>query len=128
MNYLLDTHILIWAMQGNKKLTQKGYEIILNSQNLLYFSSTSIWEVAIKRRTRPQEFDIEPLLFYQNLLRSDYKALDITSVYALATFDLPSIHKHPFDRIIIAQAKVENFVLLTADEKILAYEGNIIAV
>ena len=99
MKYLLDTHILLWALQDNPKLNHQARDIIVNLENELIFSVTSIWEVAIKFKKDNQI--LEPNLFYQLLLQNQYTQLDIKAYHTLAIKELPNIHKDPFDKILI---------------------------
>lgn len=124
MNYLLDTHILLWALLDDKQFSKKARDTILANSDRLYFSSVNVWEVAIKyNKSRNNGFDdfIEPNYFYQLLKTARYKELVVNSQHAIAVKDLPNIHQDPFDRILIAQAMGENLILMTADEKIKQY-------
>ena len=126
MNYLLDTHVLLWAAAGI--LSPSVAKYIENESNVLYFSSVSIWEVVIKRRLNKKDFEIEPILFYQGLRSAGYKELPVTGQHALAVERLPALHKDPFDRLLIAQAISEELLFLTADKIVARYTGPIIHV
>ena len=79
MRYLLDTYILLWALQNNPKLSRQAKDIITNPNNELWFSSASIWEVAIKLSSGKVKDDelIDPDLLYQTLLQENYQELTI---------------------------------------------------
>jgi PIN domain nuclease of toxin-antitoxin system len=124
MKLLLDTHILIWAAADNLPL--KAIPYISDMANTLLFSSASIWEIIIKKNLNRPDFKIDPFLLYRGLLENGYIELDITSHHALLVGDLPPIHKDPFDRILIAQAKAEGATLLTSDSAIAQYSEMII--
>jgi len=124
MTFLLDTHLLIWAAAGT--LPQKAIPYINAPDNILLFSPVSIWEVVIKRALNRPDFQIDPLMLYHGLLQNGYTELDITCSHALAVSKLPAIHKDPFDRLLIAQARSEGVSLITADEKITRYGASII--
>jgi PIN domain nuclease of toxin-antitoxin system len=126
MKLLLDTHILIWAAADT--LPSNALPYITDMENTLLFSPASIWEIIIKRNLNRPDFKIDPFLLYRGLLDNGYIEVDITSHHALLVGDLPPIHKDPFDRILIAQAKAEGATLLTADEAIAQYSGMIIRV
>lgn len=128
MNYLLDTHVLLWAIQNHPKLSKKAKDIILNPDNELWFSTASIWEIAIKYSAQKPNGFIDPTYFYQILKRNQYKELPIYSNHATAVKSLPFFHKDPFDRMLIAQSHCENLMLMTVDEKIAQYDGQIIMV
>ncbi|MFC0820195.1 type II toxin-antitoxin system VapC family toxin [Moraxella marmotae] len=123
MKYLLDTHILLWALTNSPKLGDKAKDIISNYDNELWFSSASVWEIAIKISSGKVKDDelIEPDLFYQTLLQEGYQELTINSMHSNQVRFMPFIHKDPFDRMLIAQAKTEKLIFMTADEKIAKY-------
>ncbi|ROV56124.1 type II toxin-antitoxin system VapC family toxin [Neisseria chenwenguii] len=123
MKYLLDTHILLWAAYNHPRLSKVARNIIENQDNDLLFSAASIWEIAIKSELGRQDFSVNPNLFRRALLDNDYTELPVSSLHAAATANLPDIHKDPFVRILIAQSQTEGIVLLSADEKVIAY-GN----
>jgi PIN domain nuclease of toxin-antitoxin system len=126
MKLLLDTHILIRAAADT--LPPNALPYISDTANTLLFSPASIWEIVIKRNLNRPDFQIDPFLLYRGLLDNGYIEVDITSHHALLAGDLPPIHKDPFDRILIAQAKAEGAALLTSDEVIAQYPGIIIRV
>jgi PIN domain nuclease of toxin-antitoxin system len=121
---LLDTHILIWASAGT--LPQEAVPFIANPDNTLLFSPVSIWELVIKKGLNRADFNIDPFALYRGLLDRGYIELDITSRHVLAVGELPPLHKDPFDRLLVAQARVEEITLLTADVTVALYEGAII--
>ena len=94
----------------------------------LLFSTASIWEVVIKNALGRRDFRIEPRQLRDGLIQNGYSELAIRSEHALAVGLLPPIHTDPFDRILIAQAQVENITLLTTDNKLARYPGPIQAV
>lgn len=120
MNYLLDTHILLWLIQNHSNLSKTAKDIIISPHNNILFSAVNIWEVSIKYQ-KGGEF-LKPTVFYQALLERNYQELTVNAHHALAVKDLPLIHKDPFDRMLIAQAKTENLILMTVDEKIKQYD------
>ena len=94
----------------------------------LMFSTASIWEVVIKSALGRDDFRVDPQRFRNGLIQNGYSELEIRSEHALAVGSLPLIHKDPFDRILIAQAQIENVTLLTTDDKVVGYPGPIRAV
>ncbi len=92
---------------------------------MLYFSAASLWEVVIKNGLGRQDFQVNPHLLRRGLVDNGYLELSISSQHTLAVSHLPDIHKDPFDRILIAQAESEGFLLLTADELVARYPGPI---
>ena len=121
MRLLLDTHILIWALAGNRRLSTATRALLENRANDVWFSPASIWEVAIKALLRKQDFDFDPNEIAQLAEQTGFVELPVRSSHAAATARLPPLHTDPFDRILIAQASSENLTLLTVDTAVLAY-------
>jgi PIN domain nuclease of toxin-antitoxin system len=124
MTLLLDTHMLIWAAAGT--VPEKALFYIANENNTLLFSPANIWEIIIKSGLNRPDFQVDPPTIYHGFLNNGYKELVITGRHALAAGNLPPVHKDPFDRILLAQAQVEGIALLTADETLARYPGDII--
>ncbi|HEY4116103.1 MAG TPA: type II toxin-antitoxin system VapC family toxin [Rhizomicrobium sp.] len=123
MNFLIDTHLLLWAAGEPEKLSQKARRLFSDAANTLIFSAASLWEVAIKRGLGREDFQIELRLLRRSLLDNGYEELAVTSAHAVALDGLPPLHKDPFDRILLAQAHVEGITLLTADDRVARYPG-----
>lgn len=134
MNYLLDTHLLLWAAGADAggleddALSSLARSIIGDPGVTLHFSAASIWEVAIKGGLGRVDFNVDPRLLRRGLMDNAYEEVAITSEHAAAVGYLPALHKDPFDRILVAQAGVEGMTLLTADERVAAYPGSILRV
>ncbi len=128
MRYLLDTHILLWSALAPGKLSSKASALLVSGDHSFYFSSASIWEVAIKHRKFPDTFLVHPRLLCDALLELGYREVGITSNHAVQTARLPLFHKDPFDRLIVAQAIVEDLVLLTVDAEIVLYNAPVLDV
>lgn len=125
MRYLFDTHILLWAAKWPHRLPSQARAIVENAEAEILFSAASLWEIAIKRGLGRAEFQVDSRVFRQALLASSYIELAIEGRHAVAVEGLPTIHKDPFDRILIAQAMIEEIVLITADPIIARYPGPI---
>lgn len=121
MNLLLDTHILLWASTAPARLSKSAALLLANTENTLIFSAASLWEIAIKLQLGRDDFQIDPRLLRRGLLDNGYHELAITSAHTLAVLDLPPLHRDPFDRLLIAQAKCEGFMLMTADALVAQY-------
>ncbi|MCL2444341.1 MAG: type II toxin-antitoxin system VapC family toxin [Treponema sp.] len=119
MKLLVDTQLLIRA--ATDTLSDKAVPYLTDNQNTLYFSSVSIWEVVIKRDLNRPDFQVDPTLLYGGLLNNGYIELGVTSFHSLLVAHLPTIHKDPFDRILIAQAKAEGMMFLSADYLVSQY-------
>jgi PIN domain nuclease of toxin-antitoxin system len=102
-------------------LPESAVPYFSNEDNDLLFSSASIWEIIIKKGLNRRDFQIDPAALYWGLLDNGYTELDITSRHALLVASLPAVHKDPFDRILIAQAKAEDAALLTSDKTLSRY-------
>ena len=126
MKLLLDTHMLLWAAAGT--LTKEAEEMVLDGDNTLYFSPASIWEIGIKKSLGRSDFKVDPEVLRRGLLDNQYQELPITSLHALAVNDLPRIHKDPFDRMLLAQAKAEGISLLTSDSSLRESPGPVICI
>ena len=116
--YLLDTHVLIWWLEGSEKLSSECHEIIRSGENAIYFSAGAIWEMVIKRGLGRLDMpdNLDEVLKGDNI-----EVLPITAGHALGVGSLPQHHHDPFDRIQIAQARHENLVLVSRDEEIAKY-------
>lgn len=121
MRFLLDTHILLWALEGSSRLSPDAFDLISSEDNDVFFSAASIWEIAVKHSLRRSEFQAEPKLIADEAKRAGLMELPITANVASGVSDLPWHHRDPFDRLLIAQAKAEPVRLLTADRVLLAY-------
>ena len=128
MTLLLDTHLLLWAAENPGRLSSESQDLLDNPDTELMFSTASIWEVVIKNALGRSDFRVEPQELRDGLIQNGYNELVIRSEHVLAVGLLPLIHKDPFDRILIAQAQVENVTLLTTDDQIARYPGPIQAV
>jgi len=125
MKLLLDTHLLLWAAGDAKQLPKAARKLIENLDNELLFSAASLWEIAIKRALGREDFRVEPRLLRRALADNGYSELAITSEHVIGIDQLPSSHKDPFDRLLLAQALVEGITLLTSDAQLTSYPGHI---
>jgi PIN domain nuclease of toxin-antitoxin system len=129
VKYLLDTHLLLWAAEseqlGEGLMPAQAAAIIDDSNNELLFSAASIWEVALKNSLGRSDFQADPSLLRRGLLDNGYTEIPIESQHAVAVSSLPTLHKDPFDRMLIAQAIIEGIELLTSDALVAAYPGPI---
>jgi PIN domain nuclease of toxin-antitoxin system len=123
VKYLLDTHAFLWFVSEDNRLSSKAQSIIINSQNEVYFSAVSAWELSIKIRLDRLtiEEDLEPFIIKQ-LAENNFSTLSITIFHSIYTSKLPNIHKDPFDRMIVAQAQVEDLSLVSKDKNIKKYK------
>jgi PIN domain nuclease of toxin-antitoxin system len=125
---LLDTHLLVWTATRPERLSARARSFLEDPRNLLFFSAVSIWEIGIKRRLERLDFQLDPERLRNQFLANGYNEIDFTSLHGLAVQALPLLHRDPFDRALIAQARCENLVLMTADRDITLYQEAILAV
>jgi len=125
MKLLLDTHILLWAAGASDRLSADARQLLDDPRNELYFSAASLWEIAIKRGLGRHDFHVDARVLRRGLLDNGYSEIAITSEHAVFIDSLPMLHKDPFDRILVAQATVEGFILLTVDSLVAQYPGPI---
>ena len=121
MRCLLDTHIVIWAMVGSDKLSDKAYSILQNHDNVFYVSSASVWEVAIKHRIKPEDVPVTPEQMVRFCRDSGIVELPVRFEHSQKVSMLPPCHNDPFDRMLVAQASAENLFLLSHDRKLSPY-------
>jgi len=124
MNYLLDTHAFLWALFDHNQLSHNASSIILNTENIIYVSLITFWEIALKfsigklslENVSPEELP----LYAEN---SGFEILGITPVEISSFYKLPPIsHKDPFDRLIIWQCIQNNMVIISKDSKMKEYK------
>lgn len=125
MNYLVDTHLLLWAAGQPKKLSRTARRLLEDNAAKLCFSAASIWEVAIKKALGRKDFRVEPRQLRRGLIDNGWVEVAITSEHAAAVTDLPALHKDPFDRMLVTQAQIEGLTLITSDETMAEYPGRI---
>ncbi len=118
MQYLLDTHIMIWWLTTPEKINNKAQKIIRDKSNAIFISSVSFWEAAIKK-------SLGRLTLPHNLIEAvaleSFKILPIAPEECLGVADLPLIHSDPFDRLLIMQAKLHDLVIITKDAEFTKY-------
>lgn len=125
MQYLLDTHILIWWLTEPQKIPTKTQKIIENRQNKIFVSSVSLWEIALKH-------DINKLTMPANFLdiikQNYFDILPLKAEESLMIVNLPKIHKDPFDRMLISQGIYNKLPVITKDKNFAKYPGEYIFV
>ncbi len=119
MNLLLDTHILLWWATDDPKLPEACRELLLDEENRVYYSSLSIWEVAIKHGKG--HLSLGPDLLHKESAEAGLEELPFTARHAARVVQLPNYHHDPFDRGLIAQALETPLLLVSQDEHIRKY-------
>ncbi|MFK5949015.1 MAG: type II toxin-antitoxin system VapC family toxin [Methylococcales bacterium] len=121
MNFLLDTHTLIWALENNPTLSESAHDAIIKGENMIFVSSASAWEISIKKAIGKLQ---APDNLYQEIKLHRFTELKINFEHAQLAGKLPDIHKDPFDRMLIAQAMIEKLTFITRDKLIAQYNVN----
>jgi len=127
MRALLDTHAFLWWIADDPRLSPRAREIIANSNNELFLSAASGWEMAIKTRLGKLQVpgELEPFVGEQ-LRVNAILPLAVQMTHALHVYTLPEHHRDPFDRLLVAQAQVERMPILTADSQIAQYAVEVV--
>ena len=126
MNLLLDTYVAIWALNDDPLLSAKARELILDADNTVYYSVVSVWEVMLKHAKRLADIPFDERDFAEACKEAGFNVLNLTEKHILSVSSLSRPanvreHNDPFDRLLIAQAKAENFSFLTHDALIPDY-------
>ncbi|MCZ7588599.1 MAG: type II toxin-antitoxin system VapC family toxin [Gaiella sp.] len=119
---LLDTHVLLWAL-ADRPMRPETRRLIEDPRTIVRVSAASTWEIGIKTaigKLRAPD-DLE-----RQLRAARFVPLHVTVVHGLAVADLPPLHRDPFDRLLVAQARLENLTLVTRDERLAGYDVEIL--
>lgn len=129
MDYLLDTNILLFMAYEPDKLKQEVVELLEDTEQTLCFSAASVWEVVIKSGLNKPDFDVDPEQFRDGLFEAGLIEIPVKSEHTLVVADLPEkLHKDPFDRLIVAQAKHNKLPLITSDSKLIEFVSDYISI
>ncbi|MBP5543628.1 MAG: type II toxin-antitoxin system VapC family toxin [Kiritimatiellae bacterium] len=121
MKLLLDTHIVIWAIMDDPRLTNTAKALIDDNAGECFFSAASVWEVAVKNSIPRRFLGIHAGDFTKESLQMGLRNMDVTTEHAEIIETLPYYHDDPFDRMLIAQAMAEDCILVTHDDKLPQY-------
>lgn len=127
MNYLLDTHFILWTLFEPNLINKKIKEIFLNEDHTKYVSGISLWEISLKYSLGKLEFEeTNPDEIYEKIIKSGFAISAIENNLFSSYYKLPikPNHKDPFDRMLIWQAMINDYVLITNDKKITQYIEN----
>ena len=122
MKLLLDTHVLIWALQDSEQLPLRIREMLIDESNEIYVSIISLWEIAIKHKKMPNlmPFAMKEIRDYSQRAGYIFLSLSVDNVSTFESLDL-SMHKDPFDQILVSQSVSNNMRLITHDEALKKY-------
>jgi PIN domain nuclease of toxin-antitoxin system len=123
MNYLVDTHILLWSFLETDKLSKEIKSILLNGNNEIYYSPISLWEISIKYGLKKLSLNGgTPDDFFTELKNSYYHCKSINTINLITNYKLPVYHKDPFDRFLIWEAIRDDFILISVDTHLELYK------
>jgi len=128
VNILLDTHVLLWMLQDSPALSEDAREILASYETKMYFSSVSVAEISIKHSVHPEGMVLSGIETSDVLPKLGCGALDFTPKHAAMLDSLPLLHRDPFDRMLIAQAKAEGMRIMSHDRQFPQYGDFVIAV
>jgi PIN domain nuclease of toxin-antitoxin system len=116
VTYLLDTGVWIWSVGEPSRISRKAREVMADLSQAVFLSAVTSWEVAIKAASGKLRLPEPPDLYVpRRIAAQGLRPLAVSHAHALAVFGLPAHHRDPFDRLLIAQAKVEDMTLISAD-------------
>ncbi len=122
MNLLLDTHAFLWWITDSPDLSARAREVIESPENIIHVSAVCAWEVAIKARIGKISLQATPeRLIPEMITLHRFTPLSIQMIHALRVFALPDYHRDPFDRLLVAQAQVEDLAIISRDPLLRPY-------
>lgn len=128
MRLLLDTHVALWAVLDPQRLSASVRSWLIDPANDVAFSIATLWEIAIKRSTRPGRPDTPKLSAHDAksaFVDADFEILSLNPDHVEMVEALPFHHHDPFDRLLVAQARCEGMTLLTRDKVLVAYGDHV---
>lgn len=127
MRILLDTHCWLWMTMAPVRFGTHAFDLISNPDNRLFLSAVSTWEIAVKHRLGRLELPLDPERYVLSRMEATgVEGLSLAPVHGLRAGVLPPHHDDPFDRLLVAQAQLEDLPLLTADRDFERYEVEVI--
>ncbi|WP_008316394.1 type II toxin-antitoxin system VapC family toxin [Leptolyngbya sp. PCC 6406] len=124
MRYLLDTHVLLWWLGDDPKLSPQARQVISDPTHLIFVSAATVWEMSIKQ-------SLGKLSMPDNLLDmlavNEFEVLKVSAEHGLQVGALPMLHKDPFDRMLITQALADGLTVISGDAKFELYEVPLLA-
>ena len=122
MNLLLDTHALLWWLDGSPKLGRRAHDLIANPRSSVWVSAATAWEIAIKVALKRLTMREPPEVSLPREMEAlGFHALPVSVPHALGVRTLPGHHADPFDRLLVAQAQMEALTIVTADDVFARY-------
>ena len=118
MSLLLDTHVVLWLLAGEDRRFGPAALVALRDQ-LATVSAATVWEIAIKRRLGKLR---APTGLVETVAAAGLQLLSVTALHAEQVAELPDLHRDPFDRLLVSQARLEGLTLVTADAIVRRYD------
>lgn len=125
MKLLLDTHVFLWWDSEPEKLPQRVLNSLQNPENTLVLSVVSIWEMQIKIQLGKLSVKMPLAELIEQQRQNGIEILSVTASHVFAVESLPDHHKDPFDRLLVAQAIVEDMILVSSDPWIAQYPAKV---
>lgn len=117
MRYLLDTVVWLWSLWEPERISRKAHEVMNDLDQEIFLSAVTAWEVAIKSSVGKLTLPEAPTSYVpRRMIEQGLRPLQVSHEHALAVFNLPQHHGDPFDRLLIAQARIEDMVLISSDK------------
>ena len=127
MRVLLDTHVLLWWLRDDPRLSPTARTMMADGRTELLWSAASSWELAIKVRIGKIRLPSAPRIYVpQKLREQNLTPLSVEQSHALQVAELPLHHRDPFDRLLVAQCQVERLPLLTSDRLLRQYDVELV--
>jgi len=122
LNILIDTQIFLWLFGFANRISPDVENLLKSGKHEIFLSAAGVWEIAIKYGNGKLQLPDKPEIYIADRMkRANFKRLEITYEHALAVANLPQFHKDPFDRLLVAQATIENLTLLSSDSILAQY-------
>jgi PIN domain nuclease of toxin-antitoxin system len=123
MRFLLDTNVMLWSSTEDRRLSLQAVELINSNESEVFISPVSTWEIVIKYALGRLPLPEVPATFVPKVIQDlKLQSLDVTHRHAIEVGRLPKHHHDPFDRMLVAQARVEGMTLLTSDRNLRKYD------
>lgn len=127
MRILLDTHAFLWWVTDDEQLSRRARRLLGDGKNEVFFSAASAWEISIKSSLgRVALPDDAERYVPKQLEQNAFEALPVRLQHALRVGALPDIHRDPFDRLLVAQALIEDLTLLSRDRHLASYSVRVV--
>lgn len=125
MNLLLDTHMALWALTDSPRLSARARELIESPRATVWISAATLWEITIKHALARGDMPVSGAEALRYFEAAGYRFLPVAPEHAVAVADLTPLHADPFDRLLVAQSRVEPMRLLTHDATVARYGGTV---